>query len=163
MLVCWLFLGKSLGEQEVQADTDSPVRPAVGRLEVVATAGLPLHHLVPNPEDLAVKDVDGNGPVFRFPVVTTFGVDGEGGTFPELIGIERLDEGTVDLVAVIVARKGPDVIREEPVGAGTVDAQDNRSRPGAPLLAPEKIVGGGGQEKRGSDTPRNPLGGRLGW
>jgi hypothetical protein len=61
-------------------------------------------------EDLRDAEIDRHGPFLGDPVVARLDIQRDGGAVAERVGEERLQEGLVDVRAVVVAGHRPDVL-----------------------------------------------------
>ena len=109
----------SFGKHEYGHETKPPTFGAtVGAVRPVAYASVEAHHLTADIRYFRDHRVDGHGPLLVLPIIRALYVQRIAPGCRCGIGDERLQERRADVIAVIVAREGPNMVREAPIGPG---------------------------------------------
>ena len=138
----------SFREQQRDAEAKAPVRPAGGRIGVIAVAGRETKRLAVDLQHLVEHHVDGYRPLTVHPVVRGFGVHQQRSVRLRGVPHERLQERGIDVLAVARAGEGPDVVGQHADRPSALLLQGDRRRTRARFLCAECLRPGGIQEHR---------------
>jgi hypothetical protein len=134
----------------------------VGRVGPIAHAAHNADWLLAKLDDLGDHEVDRHQPSAGLPVVGAFALERERPGLRCRIGDERLQVCLVEIGAIGIARKGPDVVGENAERPAAALPNKNSGRARAPFLSAEQLIGSGRQQKDRAYPQVKPLNVRLG-
>ena len=148
------FVDRSLREEQHDADAKPPaVRAALRAVRVVPRTRHELDELAAHLSDLAGEQAERDGPLLGLPVVGRIGGRRQGPPTRPPVGREGLQERTVDIRSIIIARERPDVIRQRTEGPRTLLLEREVRGSSTLLVRGKQVVTTGRQYEQRADAP----------
>src|SRR5678815_948608 len=149
------------GKEQREDKAQAPLGCAARAFSVVTSSERHADWLLADLQNLTHHEIQRHGPLTLLPVVSRFGVHGEGRVRLRGVGDKRLQEGRANVAPVIVAGETPDVIRQRADGPGAFLHEANRCWSRTPLFTAKKILRRGWVEENRTKSPNQSTWPRL--